>query len=88
MNSTQNNSGIAVGVMTTMIIGLLMMSILFSSSLVSLSYDLPPGNLSESIVIASETWHGWMVGTGANIPVETISEAIEALHDSTISEEY
>ena len=55
-----------------------------SSSLVTLSYDLEPGPTSEKIIVACETWHGWMQTIGTAGITEYLTDQVSTLHETTI----
>lgn len=65
---------------------LVLLMIFQSSSLVTLSYDLPPSPLNETLVSYAETWHSWMQTTGAAGVTEFIREKLDTYHQSMILE--
>ncbi len=64
------------------VMGLLL--IFQSSALLTLSYDLPPGQISESAVTFCEWWHGVMQDLGPAEFTASISDWIEQPHEQTI----
>jgi len=52
-----------------------------SNGLVSWSYDLPISPLSEQIVVACETWNGWMEALGTTAISETVQDWVQSLKD-------
>lgn len=79
---------LALQVAVIFLAGLLSMAVFLSSSLVSLSYDLPPGRYSEIMVISAEFWHGLMARSGADLPLQMISDTVETAHEVALSDEY
>lgn len=49
-----------------------------SGDLVSVTYDLPPGEGSEAVVSVAETWDGWMQALGTAGLGEAIVETVGA----------
>ncbi|TFF27465.1 hypothetical protein E3C22_03125 [Jiella endophytica] len=49
-----------------------------SGDLVSVTYDLPPGESSEAVVSVAETWDGWMRALGTAELGEAIVETVGA----------
>lgn len=60
------------------------LAIFRSGDLVSTSYDLPPGETSEAVVAAAETWHGWMEAIGAAPLGEAVVETVGAFASGEI----
>lgn len=76
--------GLAQKVLIVLLGSLLLMVLFLSSALVTLTYDLPPGGMSETIISAAETWHGWMTSTGFAGVTERVGEWVVAAHDAPI----
>ena len=84
-DTTELTSRTARMAAVVMVAGLLLMAMFFSSSLVTLSYDLPPGDLTEKLVAGAEYWHQLMSAMGADLPAKYLSELVEHLHSIKIS---
>lgn len=57
-----------------------------SSSIVTLSYDLPPGSLTELLVSAAEHWHVLMEKLGTAGLTEMVTSFVEDMHDQAIEQ--
>ncbi|MEN0039939.1 MAG: hypothetical protein AAF764_01250 [Pseudomonadota bacterium] len=66
--------------------GLLALVVFQSSAMVTTSYDLPENAMSERIVMAAETWHGWMEAMGTAGVTEAISDTLEEWHEVPITD--
>lgn len=59
--------------------GLVVLAVFQSSALVTASYDLPPGALSEFLISLAEGWHGLMDKIGAAGVTQWFGEQTEEL---------
>ena len=75
-----------ISTIMTLYFGILLcvLAVFQSSSLVTLSYDLPPTILSEHAVSAAENWHEWMAAIGAVDLSQFLTELVLEIHDETI----
>ena len=62
------------------------MAAFLSPSLQSYAYDLPVNAVTETIVSAVDTWHGWMEATGMAGLAQAVTDFVAELHDKRFAE--
>ena len=67
-------------VLAVLITTLLILAVFQSTSLLTLSYDLSPGELNDRVIASCEIWHEWMTLAGAAGLTQSITEQIALLH--------
>ncbi|ORE98977.1 hypothetical protein [Aurantimonas sp. 22II-16-19i] len=72
---TASNVGAGLSIFLTALVAL---AIFRSADLVSVTYDLPPGETSEAVIAAAEAWNGWMEAIGAAGVSQRATEIVEA----------
>ena len=69
-----------------LLIGLLVLCAFQSGALVPASYALPESPTSERFVVWAEIWHGWMGELGPAGVTEMISDRLEELRETPVTE--